>query len=52
MVGGGTKWMEVGKPNTTFYDVTEHITDTITTNEFGWGEFGCKGGSMSVWVSQ
>ena len=49
---GGAKWMEVGKPNTVFYDVTEHINETIITNEYGWGEFSCKGGSMSVWVSK
>ena len=48
---GGKKYMEVGKPNTTFYDVTEHISETVTTNEYGWGEFICEGGSVSVWVS-
>ncbi len=49
---GGKKWMEVGKPNTTFYDITKHMTDRVTTNEYGWGEFGCRGGSMSVWISE
>ncbi len=48
---GGKKWMEVGKPHTIFYDITEHISDPVTTNEHGWGEFSCKGGSVSVWVS-
>ncbi len=47
---GGKKSMEVGKSNTTFYDLTQHIDYQITTNEFGWGEFECKGGSVSVWV--
>jgi alpha-amylase len=47
---GGTKWMEVGKPNTKFIDITEHITEPIYTNEQGWGEFTCNGGSVSVWV--
>lgn len=47
---GGTKWMEVGKPNTKFIDLTEHITEPIYTNDQGWGEFACKGGSVSVWV--
>ncbi|VEP14601.1 Alpha-amylase [Hyella patelloides LEGE 07179] len=47
---GGSKWMEVGKPNTAFYDVTEHLEHTVTTNEHGWGEFSCNGGSVSVWV--
>lgn len=49
---GGSKWMEVGKPNTTFYDITEHIKEPITTNLWGWAEFRCQGGSVSVWVQQ
>jgi alpha-amylase len=49
---GGSKWMEVGKPNTLFYDLTEHVTDPIQTNEHGWGEFFCNGGSVSVWVER
>ncbi len=48
---GGTKWMEVKKPNTTFYDITKHIKEPVTTNEYGWGGFSCQGGSVSVWVS-
>jgi alpha-amylase len=47
---GGTKWMEVGKPNARFDDVTEHVKETVMTNEHGWGEFRCNGGSVSVWV--
>lgn len=49
---GGSKWMEVGKPNTTFYDITEHIREPLKTNEHGWGEFRCNGGSVSVWVEK
>ncbi|QYO68074.1 alpha-amylase [Leptolyngbya sp. 7M] len=49
---GGSKWMEVGKPNATFYDLTEHIKQPIQTNQHGWGEFRCNGGSVSVWVEQ
>ncbi|MDJ0737115.1 MAG: alpha-amylase [Nostocaceae cyanobacterium] len=49
---GGSKWMEVGKPNAKFYDLTEHITEPVYTNERGWGEFRCNGGSVSVWVQQ
>ena len=49
---GGSKWMEVGKPNTTFIDVTEHIKESIYTNEWGWGEFRCNGGSVSVWLEE
>ncbi|MDX2241063.1 MAG: alpha-amylase [Leptolyngbyaceae cyanobacterium bins.302] len=46
----GSKWMEVGKPHTTFYDLTEHVKEPIQTNELGWGDFSCNGGSVSVWV--
>ena len=48
----GSKWMEVGKPNTPFYDITGHITAPIYTNEHGWAEFRCNGGSVSVWVEK
>jgi alpha-amylase len=48
----GSKWMEVGKPNTKFYDLTEHIKQPVVTNENGWGEFRCNGGSVSVWVQE
>jgi alpha-amylase len=48
----GFKWMEVGKPNATFVDLTEHIKEPVYTNEAGWGEFRCLGGSVSVWVQQ
>ena len=47
---GGSKWMEVGKPNTAFYDITEHVKEPVYTNADGWGEFRCQGGSVSVWV--
>lgn len=49
---GGGKWMEVGKPNTTFYDLTEHIKTPIQTNADGWAEFRCEGGSVSVWLEK
>jgi alpha-amylase len=48
----GTKWMEVGKPNTTYLDLTGAVTSSILTNQDGWGEFTCQGGSVSVWVPQ
>ncbi len=48
----GTKWMEVGKPNTTYIDLTGAVTSSILTNQDGWGEFTCQGGSVSVWVPQ
>jgi alpha-amylase len=46
----GFKWMEVGKPNAKFVDRTEHIREPVQTNQDGWGNFRCKGGSVSVWV--
>lgn len=46
----GHKWMEVGRPNVVFHDLTEHISEPIFTNADGWGEFRCPGGSVSVWV--
>ncbi len=49
---GGSKWMEVGKPNSTFRDLTEHVSEPVQTNEHGWGEFRCNGGSVSVWIEQ
>lgn len=47
---GGSKWMEVGKPNATFRDVLGHHAGTVTTNSWGWGQFPVHGGSVSVWV--
>ncbi len=46
----GSKWMEVGKRNTKFIDLTEHIKEPVYTNQSGWGEFRCNGGSVSVWI--
>jgi len=46
----GTKWMEVGRPNARFTDLTGHVAGPVTTNEHGWGEFRCRGGSVSVWI--
>ncbi|MEM6500296.1 MAG: alpha-amylase [Cyanobacteria bacterium P01_C01_bin.89] len=48
----GTKWMETGQPNKTYVDITEHIKEPVVTNDEGWGEFSCPGGSVSVWVPQ
>ena len=48
--GDGRKWMEVGQPNRTYIDITEHIHEPIVTNDDGWAEFRCNGGSVSVWV--
>jgi len=48
----GTKFMEVGHPNCTYTDITEHINEPVITNDDGWGEFRCNAGSVSVWVPQ
>jgi alpha-amylase len=49
---GGAKWMDTGKPNTDFIDITGHRADPVKTNTDGWGEFTVNGGSVSVWVEQ
>jgi alpha-amylase len=49
---GGSKSMEVGHPNCTYIDITEHIKTPVVTNDEGWGEFSTGGGSVSVWVRQ
>ncbi|KGF72203.1 cytochrome C oxidase subunit II [Neosynechococcus sphagnicola sy1] len=46
----GSKYMEVGQPNRTYIDITEHSDKSIETNEEGWAEFRCEAGSISVWV--
>ena len=46
----GKKHMETGSADTKYVDITEHISETVTTNKDGWGEFLCKGGSVSVWL--
>jgi alpha-amylase len=48
----GFKWMEVGKPDAKFVDITGHIQEPVMSNQNGWGEFCCKGGSVSVWVEK
>lgn len=45
----GHKQMQL-LPNSSYRDATEHITDEITTDDKGWGEFHCPGGKVSVWV--
>ena len=44
--------MEVGKPRGKFVDLTGHIQEPVSTNDSGWGEFRCQGGSVSVWVQE
>jgi alpha-amylase len=49
---GGAKWMDVGKANTTFIDLTAQRVEAVKTNKDGWGEFPVNAGSVSVWVEQ
>jgi alpha-amylase len=46
----GRKWMNIAHPNSTYIDITEHVVETVTTNDEGWAEFCCNGGSVSVWI--
>jgi alpha-amylase len=48
----GNKWMNMFRPNTTFYDKTEHIQEKVTTNSDGWGNFRCQGSKVSVWLQE
>nr|VFK33571.1 MAG: alpha-amylase [Candidatus Kentron sp. MB]VFK76695.1 MAG: alpha-amylase [Candidatus Kentron sp. MB] len=48
----GNKWMNVARPNALFHDITGHIGDAVRCNADGWGDFGCRGGSVSVWVQE
>jgi alpha-amylase len=49
---GSSKGMNIGQPNCTYVDITEHVQDSVTTNDDGWAEFRCNGGSVSVWIQQ
>ena len=44
------KWMETGKADTQYHDITNHCSEIITTNEHGWAAFRTLGGKVSVWV--
>jgi alpha-amylase len=48
----GSKWMAIGHPNCVYVDITEQVKEPITTNDDGWAEFRCNGGSVSVWLQQ
>ncbi len=47
---GGSKWMNVGKPQKEFKDITGNFSQTLFSNENGWAEFYCGGGAVAVWV--
>ena len=46
--------MNVGlrNANSVFYDCTGNISETVTTDKEGNGNFYCKDGSVSVWIKQ
>jgi alpha-amylase len=48
----GSKWMNVFRADASFFDCTEHIPTKVRTNSDGWGNFPCKGGSVSVWLQE
>lgn len=48
----GTKTMKTTSPDTTYVDITEHISDTVVTGSDGRGAFRCLASSVSVWVPQ
>ena len=50
--GDDTKWMETGKPYTSYRDITNHVDETVETNELGWAPFRTRGGKVSVWVEE
>lgn len=45
----GSKRMQT-VPDTTYYDITEHVEGTVTSDGEGWGDFRCAERSVSVWV--
>ncbi len=51
---GGSKWMHVGQAHRgkIFADYLENVSGNVTINEYGWGEFYCAGGSVSVWLDR
>lgn len=48
--GDAVKPMQTGTPETTYVDQTEHIGEPVVTNGDGWGDFRCRGRSVSVWA--
>ena len=44
------KKMQTASPDTTYWDITEHIVQKVNTDNDGKGDFGCQAGSVSVWV--
>jgi alpha-amylase len=48
----GEKRMNVGQPHRTYIDMTEQVSESVTTDEKGWASFRTQAGSVSVWVPQ
>lgn len=46
----GVKRMQVQATCQSFRDLTEHISEFVTTDQDGWAEFRCNERSVSVWV--
>lgn len=44
------KSMNTGVPGITYEDITEHIDESVLSNDEGWAEFKCKSRSVSVWL--
>lgn len=44
------KWMKTGKAHVKYYDITKNIETEVKSNEYGWAEFICKPGKVSVWL--
>ncbi len=43
-------WMEMPKSNQEYRDLTEHVEESVHTDENGWGMFSARGRSISVWI--
>ena len=50
--GYGKKWLPTQRANTRYFDFTESLRHTITTNADGWAEFECPDRNTSVWVEE
>jgi alpha-amylase len=48
----GWKWMNTGRPNTSFVDILEHRHESIHTNQDGWACFTVNQESCSVWIPE
>jgi alpha-amylase len=42
---------EAAGPQVRFVDA-RLVAEAVVTNEHGWGEFRCNGGSVSVWIQE